>query len=154
MSKDIIVDKSVSKKLQAKLEQKISDWSLLRLQRERRLKYIIIRIMIIESLILLLQAIHIFMPTLVDFPNSNLITVAFGIWLVVLAAKYYLVYTNKTCARSASEIMRLAVEYNEASKDIPDARHFDFMPPDLIQRKKIPFVARLARAPIHSFPRL
>lgn len=111
--------------------------------------------MIIESLILLLQALHIFMPQLVDFPNSNFITVGLGIWLVVLAVKYYLVYTNKKCARSASEIMRLAVEYNEASKDIPDARHFDFIPPDLIQRKKTAFVARLARSPIHSsFPRL
>ena len=142
------MDKSAAKKLQAKLEQKISDWSLLRLQRERRLKYMAIRVMIVESLLLLLQAIHIFAPKLIDFPNSNLMTVGLGIWLVVLAVKYYFVYTNKKCSRSASEIMRLAVEYNEASKDIPDARHCDFLPPDVIQRKKNAFAARLARSPI------
>lgn len=148
------MDESAAKKLQAKLEQKISDWSLQRLRWGKRLKNMKIRMIIIGSLILLLQAIHLLIPHLTVPPYNSVATMGLSIWLVVLVVKYAIGYKDIKCSRSADEIIQLAADYNEAIKDIPNARHCDFLPPELVQHKKIDFAAKAPSLPIHPVPRV
>lgn len=150
-----MVDESAAKKLQAKLEQKISDWSLQRLRWDKRLKHIKIRMVTIGTLILLLQAIHLFVPHLTVPPYNSMATMGLSIWLVVLAVKYAIGYKDIKCSRSADEIIQLAADYNEAIKDIPNARHCDFLPPELVQHKRDDFTAKApAGLPIQAVPRI
>ena len=136
MSKDITLDELEAQELRSRLEQKIADWSLYRLKRERRMKYMVARVMIVVLLILLVLGIRILSPGLIAFPFENIMILGLAVWLTSLALKYYRAYKDKKCTRSADEIIRLAAEYNEVVKDIPTARHFNFLPPDLIEPEK------------------
>jgi hypothetical protein len=154
------VDELTAKNLQIELEEKISDWSLQRLRWDRRLKHTKIRMIVMGSLILLLQAIHIFVPQLIIPPYNSLTTLALSIWFVVLVTKYSIRYIDKNYTRSADQIVKLAAEYNEAVKDIPNARRCDFLPPEMYERKRFEFRKRVdltaptTSLPIHAAPRV
>jgi hypothetical protein len=148
------VDELAAKKIQVKLEQKISDWSLQRLHRERRLKHMKIRMIIVGLFIIMLQAIHIFIPHLTIPPYNSLVTLGLSIWLATLVVKYSIGYKDKKCTRSANEIIRLAAEYNEAIKDIPEARHCDFLPVELVQHKKFNFTSKMPKISARLLPKI
>jgi hypothetical protein len=133
------VDELAAKKLQTELEEKISDWSLQRLRWDKRLNHMKFRMIVVGSLILLLQAIHIFAHQLVIPPYNSLLTLGLSIWLVVLVVRYAVGYIDKNCTRSADQLIKLAAEYNAAIKDVPAARHCDFLPPELFQPKRFSF---------------
>lgn len=136
------MDALTAKKLQAKLEEQISDWSLQRLRLERRLKYIRGRMIVVGTLIIALQAIRIFIPQLTFPPYNSIATLALSVWLIFIVAKYAIGYKDKRCTRSADQIVKLAAEYNEAIKDIPDARRCDFLPPEVFRPKRFRFKER------------
>lgn len=138
------MDELAAKKLQIELEEKISDWSLQRLRWDRRLKHMKIRMMIVGSLILVLQAIYIFAHQYVVPPYNSLMTLGLSIWFIVLVIKYSIGYIDKNCTRSADQLIKLAAEYNAAIKDIPTARRCDFLPPELFKPKRFNFRKRSA----------
>lgn len=130
------MDELTTKQLQAELEKQISDWSLYRLRLDLRLKYMKRRMIIIGSLILVLEVIHAFIHQLVFPPYNSILTLALSVWFVVLVVKYSIGYKDKHCTRSADKVIKIAAEYNEAIKDVPNARRCDFLPPEIYHQKK------------------
>lgn len=148
------MDALAAKKLQAKLEEQISDWSLRRLRLERRLKYVKGRMIAIGSLILIVETIRMFIPQMVFPPYNSMVTLALSIWFIVLVVKYSIGYKDKRCTRSADQIVKLAAEYNEAIKDIPDARRCDFLPPEVFAPKRFRFHKPIVATPQTGLPLL
>lgn len=151
------MDELTAKRLQSELEEKISDWSLQRLRWDKRLKHMKVRMIVIGSLILLLQAIHILAHQFVFPPYNSLLMLGLSIWLIVLVVKYAIGYIDKNCTRSADQLIKLAAQYNEAVKDIPTARRCDFLPPELFQPRRFSFrkrsselAAQVASLPLQS----
>lgn len=140
------MDELTAKKLQAKLEEKISDWSLQRLRLERRLKYMRVRMIIVGLLILVVEGIRMFVPQMVFPPYNSMVTLALSIWFIVLVVKYSIGYKDKHCTRSTEQIVKLAAKYNEAIKDIPNARHCDFLPPEVFEKKRFNFKKRVTES--------
>lgn len=130
------MDEQTAKTLQTQLEKEISDWSLQRYHLERRLKHMKTRMIVIGSLIFVLEIIHMFVTQLVFPPYNAIVTLALSVWFIVLVVRYSLGYKDKICTRSADRIIKLAADYNEAIKDVPNARHCDFLPPEIYQQKK------------------
>jgi hypothetical protein len=109
---------------------------------------------VVGTLIIALQAVRIFMPQFTFPPYNSIATLALSVWLMFIVAKYSIGYKDKRCTRSADQIVKLAAEYNEAIKDIPDARRCDFLPPEVFAPKRFRFHKHVAATPQTGLPLL